>query len=99
MGPQINVSPPTARPQAHSFSNSAPSLPQGLAELDAETPGRYRPHGNEKYSYSPQRGERRGRASCSLPHTAPSFLPSTSPLLCFYAGLAILCATLTCTSL
>ncbi len=60
--PQINVSPPTARPQAHSFSNSAPSLPQGLAELDAETPGRYRPHGNEKYSYSPQRGERRGRA-------------------------------------
>jgi hypothetical protein len=68
--PQINVvnPPPTAhpRPQAHSFSNSAPSLPpHGLAELDAETPGRYRPpHGNnEKYSYSPQRGgERRGRA-------------------------------------
>jgi len=37
--PQISVTPAL---------HHAPTMPQGYAELDAETPGRFRPYGDEK---------------------------------------------------
>lgn len=55
--PQISVTP--APGPVHSYSFPAASPPQGFAELDSETPGRYRPQSNEKASYpgSPGRGK------------------------------------------
>ncbi|KAI1608082.1 hypothetical protein EDD36DRAFT_104866 [Exophiala viscosa] len=60
--PQINVTDHHGRPGAPQYTMSTPALPQGFAELDSETPGRYRPHGDEKgSSYEPQRSHRRRR--------------------------------------
>jgi hypothetical protein len=64
--PQINVTDHHGRPAAPAFTMSSPTLPQGFAELDSETPGRYRPHGgDEKASYGPQRSGRRRRGHSS----------------------------------
>ncbi|KIX04455.1 uncharacterized protein Z518_05323 [Rhinocladiella mackenziei CBS 650.93] len=54
--PQINVTVPTQHPDQGgggrpSFSSPAPPPLQGYAELDAETPGRYRPYRNEKAAF------------------------------------------------
>ncbi|KIV87443.1 hypothetical protein PV11_02988 [Exophiala sideris] len=65
MHPQINVTDHHGRPAAPTYTMSSPSLPQGYAELDSETPGRYRPHGDEKASYEPQRSHRRRRGHSS----------------------------------
>lgn len=62
--PQISITPAQRQSQSQSQQGherptfSSPALPQGYAELDAETPGRYRPqsYGNEKAPYAPQRG-------------------------------------------
>jgi hypothetical protein len=85
--PQINVSPPPpgGRPAAHSFSNLA--TPHGFAELDAETPGRYRPPVNdEKATYDPQRDGhgrdhrgRRGHSSSSRRYSSDDDMRSPPP--------------------
>jgi len=56
---------------AHSFSASSPALPEGFAELDAETPGRYRRYPDEKASYEPQHGGRRRARSSSFTRLRP----------------------------
>ncbi|EXJ84548.1 hypothetical protein A1O3_05217 [Capronia epimyces CBS 606.96] len=46
--PQINVTPAAMAADQGRPSFSSPPPPQGFAELDAETPGRYRLYGHEK---------------------------------------------------